>query len=162
MRAAGLLALAMSMPAGVAHARTAQAPRQTSPETGAQSRGAVLGTAFKADDKPLPGARIRLRNASDGRQSETLRATAEGEFRFEGVVPGRYVCELLSARGTVLAVGDLFDVIPGQTSITSVRLSERDSLVGLFFASAAAAAIAAAASIGITATGSNGLPASPQ
>ena len=54
------------------------------------------------------------------------------------------------------------EVEDGLAVRTSVRLRARPPWFSGFFGNAAAAAIAAASSVGITAVGSNGLPASPQ
>jgi hypothetical protein len=97
-----------------------------------------------------------------GRGVATTIADANGEFRFERVEPGAYVVELLSERDSVLAVGELFGLRPDDTVATVVRLSARATWFDGFFRNAAAAAIAAASSIGVTAIGSSGLPASPQ
>jgi hypothetical protein len=86
----------------------------------------------------------------------------EGRFRFERVDPGAYVVELLSSDDRVLAVGDLFGVAAGAQVTTLVRLSSKSPWVAGFFGNAAAAAIAAASTLGVTAVGSNGSPASGQ
>jgi hypothetical protein len=68
--------------------------------------------------------------------------------------------ELVSGSGRVLALSELFTVAAGETVSTSVRLGSKS--VWVFFNNAAAAVIAAASSLGVTAVGSNGRPASPQ
>ena len=96
------------------------------------------------------GTRRRARPLSD----------ADGRFRFERVEPGAYVVELLSPEDKVLAIGDLFGVTAGGQVTTLVRLSSKAPWFGGFFGNAAAAAIAAASTLGVTAIGSNGSPAS--
>jgi hypothetical protein len=124
--------------------------------------GTVQGTAWRGDTTPLPQARIRLRNIQTGRGVAVAVTNSDGRFRFDLVEPGSYVVELLSANDKVIAVGDLFGVSADMQSITFVRLSAKSPWFAGFFGNAAAAAIAAASTIGVTATGSNGRPASPQ
>ena len=61
-----------------------------------------------------------------------------------------------------MAVGDLFAVTAGGQATTVVRLSAKTPWVGGFFGNVAAAAIAAASTLGVTANGSSGSPASAQ
>jgi hypothetical protein len=124
--------------------------------------GVILGTAWRGDTTPFPQPRIRLRNVENGRGVARTIGDGEGRFRIDGVDPGAYVVELMSQDDKVLAVGDLFGVSPGTQSYTVVRLSARAPWFGGFFGNAAAAAIAAASTIGVTATGTNGRPVSPQ
>jgi hypothetical protein len=124
--------------------------------------GTVIGTAWKGDTTPYPQARIRLRNVQTGRPNGLTVADGEGRFHFEGVEPGPYVVELLSEQDKVLAVGDLFAVTIDTEAVTLVRLTSKAPWSGGFFGNAAAAVIAAASTLGVTAVGSNGRPASPQ
>ena len=124
--------------------------------------GAVIGTAWKGDTTPYPQARIRLRNVETGRAVARTVSDADGRFRFERVDPGAYVVELASNEDKVLAIGDLFSVTAGDQATTLVRLSSKAPWVAGFFGNAAAAAIAAASTLGVTAVGSNGSPASGQ
>ena len=62
----------------------------------------------------------------------------------------------------VLAIGDLFGVSAGGQATTLVRLSSKTPWFAGFFGNAAAAAISAASTLGVTAVGSNGSPASGQ
>lgn len=126
------------------------------------STGTVVGTAWRGDTTPYPQARIRLRDVTTGRGAARTIANVEGAFRFEQVVPGAYVVELLSTDDKVLAVGELFGLTAGTQIITFVRLSSKAPWVAGFFGNAAAAVIAAASTLGVTATGSNGQPVSPQ
>ena len=128
----------------------------------AATSGVVIGTAWKGDTTPYAQARIRLRNVETGRAVARTVSGGDGHFRFERADPGVYVVELVSNEDTVLAVGDLFSVTAGNQSTTFVRLSSRAPWAAGFFGNAAAAAIAAAATLGVTAVGSNGSPASGQ
>jgi len=141
----------------------AAAPRPRSPQPAVTpTTGIVIGTAWKGDTLPYPQARIRLRDVETGRGAASTISDAAGRFRFERAEPGAYVVELLSNDGRVLAVGDLFGVSAGGQATTSVRLSSKAPWVAGFFGNAAAAAIAAASTLGVTAVGSSGSPASGQ
>lgn len=124
--------------------------------------GVVIGTAWRGDTLPYPQARIRLRNVDTGRGVSRTLSDADGRFQFERVEPGAYVVELLSNEDKVLAIGDLFGVLAGGQATTLVRLSSKAPWFGGFFGNAAAAAISAASTLGVTAVGSNGSPASGQ
>jgi hypothetical protein len=146
----------------VASRGTAQTLTRPQPTVAAATIGVVIGTAWKGDTLPYPQAPIRLRNVETGRSMARTVADGDGRFRFERVDPGAYVVELLSAEDKVLAVGDLFGVTAGGQATTLVRLTSKAPWVGGFFGNAAAAAISAASTLGVTAVGSSGRPASGQ
>lgn len=141
---------------------TAQTPAKPQAAVGTTTVGVVIGSAWKGDSQPYPQARIRLRSVNTGRGVARTVSDADGRFRFEGAEPGAYVVELLSADERVLAIGDLFGVTAGGQVTTLVRLSSKTPWVAGFFGNAAAAAIIAASTLGVTAVGSNGSPASGQ
>jgi hypothetical protein len=120
----------------------------------------VLGTAWKADNTPIPQARLRLRNVTTGRGEATTTANGSGQFTFSNVEPGSYVIELINETGKVLALGQVFSLGPGETVATFVRLSARNSWLTGFFSNAATSAVTAASSLGVTALGSDGQPIS--
>jgi hypothetical protein len=163
LTAGGLAAVLLSLPALPLAQESRPAVSRSSSKTAAVvSTGTILGTAWRGDSTPYPQARIRLRNVQNGRGIGRTVSDVDGRFRFERVDQGAYVVELLSQDDKVLAVGDLFGVSAGQQSLTAVRLSSRAPWFSGFFGNAAAAAIAAASTLGVTATGSNGRPASAQ
>lgn len=125
-----------------------------------QHVGAISGTAWNLDDSPIAGALLRLRDVSTGFIPMTTQADALGRFTFLKVLPGSYVVELVDDNGHVLALGHVFSIGPGETVVTFVRLGSRVPWYQGFFSNAAAAAMAAAASLGVTALGEGGQPAS--
>lgn len=145
----------------------AQAPPVALSGSGASANvrvttGTILGSAWKGENAPYPGARIRLRNLHTGRAIARTEADSDGRFRFLQVDPAAYVVELMSEQDKVLAVGDLFSVSAGNEATTLVRLTSKTPWLGGFFGNAAAAAISAASTLGVTAAGSSGRPASVQ
>ena len=111
----------------------------------------ILGGAWNADNSPIPGAKLRLRNAVTGRIETATVADATGQFTFSNIDAGTYVVELVNDNGKVLAVGHAFMVAPGETVATFVRLGARVPWFAGFFENAAAAATSSAASLGVTA-----------
>jgi hypothetical protein len=144
------MAIAIGLALGVAGA-TARA---------ADPSSSIAGTAWKADNTPLPGARVRLRSVVTGKIAGAALADDHGQFRFDQVPAGTYIAELVDESGSVLAVGHVFSAAPGETVATFVRLSTHVPWYDGFFANAAAAAIATAASEGITALAPVGRPVS--
>jgi hypothetical protein len=162
VRTSRAIVAAVALLVGVTVRTTAQAPPRPQSAVAPAAVGAVIGTAWKGDTQPYPQARIRLRNVETGRAAARTVSDGDGRFRFERVDPGAYVVELLSSDDRVLAVGDLFGVTAGGQATTFVRLSSKTPWFAGFFGNAAAAAIAAASTLGVTAIGSNGSPASGQ
>jgi hypothetical protein len=163
-------ALAAVVAASVPVPRAGAQPAAVSPRSAGRqvhaatldARGTVLGHAWRAENSPFPQARLRLRNVETGRTIATTVADDRGQFTFDHVPPGAYVVELVDDTDRVLAVGPLFGVSQEETVTTLVRLATRSPWTSNVFRNAAAAAIAAASTLGITASGSSGLPVSPQ
>ena len=122
--------------------------------------GTVTGTVWRSDNTPLPDAHLQLRDTSTGPIVRSTRANELGRFTFPKVSAGSYVVELVDENRNVLALGEMFSIGPTETVATVVRLAASGKWYGGFFASAAAAAIAAAATVGVTALGNGGQPAS--
>jgi hypothetical protein len=154
-------ALSLALAAALTGTGVAAAPVRQAPaiQTGGDT-GTVVGIAWRTESSRLPNAHLRLRNVVDGRSIATAESDTEGVFRFYQVPTGQYAVELVSGSGRVLALSELFTVAAGETVSTSVRLGSKS--VWVLFNNAAAAVIAAASSLGVTAVGSNGRPASPQ
>jgi hypothetical protein len=120
----------------------------------------VLGNAWKADNTPLPNARVRLRNVATGRAVASAIANESGQFTFTNVEPGSYAVELLNDQDRVIAIGQVFHIAQGETVATFVRLAARAPGLGGLFSNVATTAVTAASSLGVTALGSNGQPVS--
>lgn len=120
----------------------------------------VLGTVVDGDDKPVPAARLRLRDLTSGRLLMTTRGDQVGEFRFGGVPAGSYLVEFVDPDGNVRGVSQTFVLAPAETRATIVRLAGRKAWYAGFFNNAAMAVVSSAASLGVTAVGSGVQPAS--
>ena len=123
---------------------------------------AVVGWAREADDAPVRGARLRLRNVVTGFVTAMAVADQAGEFTFEGFEGGTYVVELVDAGDDVLEVGQVFNVAPGETVATFLKLAEERPWVTGFFENAAASALSAAAGAGVIGVIPTGDPISPE
>jgi len=111
----------------------------------------ILGSAWNADNSPIPGAHLRLRNVGSGKIESVAIANNVGQFTFPGINAGTYAVELVTDGGHVVAVGQVFTVGSGETVATFVRLGAKVPWFTGFFSNAAAAAALTAASEGITA-----------
>jgi hypothetical protein len=120
----------------------------------------IEGQAWTADNKPLPGVRLRLRNTETGKVAGVTLANEQGRFIFANVEGGSYLIELVNETGSVLAVGHTFTIAPGQTVGTFVRLGSRLPWFAALFGNAAGAVASTAATQGITALAPLARPAS--
>jgi len=112
---------------------------------------AILGNAWTADSTPIPRARVRLRNVASGKVEAAAIANEAGQFAFPNIEGGTYVVELVNEAGSVMTVGHVFSIAPGETVGTFVRLGTKVPWFKDFFGNAAAAVASSAASQGITA-----------
>jgi hypothetical protein len=135
--------------------------------TGARVSGAVgvrstsiTGVAWNADDTPVPGARLRLRNVVTGKLATAAVADEAGQFTFPSVESGSYLIELVTETGKILAIGHTFAVAPGETVATFVRIGTKVPWFTGFFGNAASAIASTAASAGVTAIAPDAKPCS--
>src|SRR5688572_28403098 len=151
MASASVSAAAKAMANAVAkNAGTSISPALPGGAVGARSTS-ILGAAWKADNSPIPSARMRLRNVLSGRITATTTAYELGQFSFNDIDGGSYVIELVSENGRVLAIGHTFTVAPGETIATFVRLAAKAPWFSNFFGNAASGLATVAASTGVTA-----------
>lgn len=122
----------------------------------------VRGMVWNADNSPVPGGNVRLRNLYTGRVEAGGITNERGEFDFERVPSASYLTEAVDEAGKVLAVGQTFRIESSETIATFIRIPPRRSWLAGAFSNTASAVIAAASSAGITAIGSKAPPVSPQ
>jgi hypothetical protein len=121
--------------------------------------GTVTGTVWRANDAPVANASLQLRDVTTGQIVRSTRGDELGRFTFTKVSAGSYIVELVDENRNVLALGEMFSIGPTETVATFIRLGTT-AWSGGFLGNAAAAAIAAAATVGVTALGNGGQPAS--
>jgi hypothetical protein len=121
--------------------------------------GTVTGTVWRANDSPVANASLQLRDVTTGMVVRSTRGDEVGRFTFAKVSAGSYVVELVDDNRNVVALGEMFSIGPTETVATFIRLGTAAGFGG-FLGNAAAAAIAAAATVGVTALGNGGQPAS--
>jgi hypothetical protein len=120
----------------------------------------IAGVAWNADNSPLPGARVRLRNVVTGKVAMTALANETGQFTFASMEPGSYLIELVDEHDKILTVGQTFTIEPGETVATFVRLAAKAPWFTGFFGNAGAAVASAAAAAGVTAIAPEAKPCS--
>lgn len=113
-------------------------------------RTAIQGVALDSGRKPLPSARVRLRNLEVNAVERTSSSNARGEFNFAARPEVPYVVEIADASGRVLAVGDVVSAQANETAGTLVIMPSPLPSTSGIFGETAAAVIAAATSIGLT------------
>ena len=120
----------------------------------------IVGHAWGADNAPIKDAKLRLRNAVNGKIVAATVADETGRFTFTSIEGGSYVVEIVNDAGKILAVGHSFTIAAGETIGTFVRVGGKVPWFTGFFSNAAAAATSSAASQGITALAPVARPAS--
>ena len=116
------------------------------------SRGtSILGNAWTSDNTPVKNASLRLRSVATGKIEATTLANDAGQFTFANIEGGAYVVEMVNESGRLITVGHVFNIAPGETVGTFVRLGTKAPWFTGFFGNSAAAATSNAASIGVTA-----------
>jgi hypothetical protein len=126
-------------------------PARVGAVAGSGGPTAVIGSAWKVDNTPIPGAHVQLRNLVSGKVEAVAVADQMGQFTFARIEGGTYVVELLGENGRIVTVGHAFVIAPGETVATFVRLGTKVPWFSGFFSNAASAVAATAASQGITA-----------
>jgi hypothetical protein len=130
---------------------TAKPPLPISDGPVAARTTSIMGVAWKSDNTPIPGAKVRLRNVLTGRIVATAVTNDLGQFAFNDIESGSYIVELVSDSGKILAIGHTFTVAPGETVATFVRLGAKAPWFSGFFGNSASAVASVAASAGVTA-----------
>ena len=151
---------AIAAPALVLALPPARTPSRVGAAFAANGGTSVLGVAWRADNTPLDGAHVRLRNLTSGKIEANAVADEIGQFSFAHLEGGTYVVELLGQNDRVVTVGHAFVIAPGETVATFVRLGTKVPWFQGFFGNAASAVATSAASQGITAMAPTQLPES--
>lgn len=111
----------------------------------------IQGRAWRADNTAIPNAIIRLRNVVSGKIEAITVANEAGQFAFNGIAEGTYLVELVNEDSKVLAVGQTFTAVPGETATTFVRLGTKVPWFNGLFGNASLAVAASAAAAGVVA-----------
>jgi hypothetical protein len=152
------LAVTVCLPAAPSSAQQGTPKAVQGPAAIRPQMTTVQGTAWAADNTPLPHAFLRLRNVITGRIVANTVADAGGRFAFTDITEGTYLVELVNERARVLAVGHVFTVSPGETVATFVRLGAKVRWFSGFFGTAALAVVAGAATAGVVALAPEHVP----
>jgi hypothetical protein len=126
------------------------APRPTGAAPGSRSTS-IVGVAWYADNTPIKGANLRLRNVVTGKAEAVTKASEAGQFTFDNVEGGNYVVELVTETGRIQTVGNVFTIAPGETVATFVRLGPKVPWATAFFNNTASSVASSAATEGVSA-----------
>ena len=167
--AAVVLALAIAAPSGADGLPPARTPARVGAAAGSSGVTSVIGSAWKADNSPISGAHVQLRNLVSGKVESRAIADEAGQFIFTRLDGGTYVVELIGTNNNtininndndnrILTVGHAFVIALGETVATFVRLGTKVPWFTGFFNNAASAVASTAAGLGVTAIAPVQLP----
>ena len=125
------------------------AQQQPAPGTAPADRAVIAGTVLDQDSRPLPDARIRLRNLRTSRIEQTSSTNRKGEFRFLADPDTPYLVELVDSEAGIVAVSDVVTLNRGEVSGTLLIAAARSSFAQ-FFGITAGALATALSGLGIT------------
>jgi len=143
-----------------ASALTAAPPAKALARAASSRSTVITGSAWGANNAPLPGAHVQLRNVIDGKIIARTIADDTGHFAFSELEGGTYIVEMVTEAGKIMSVGHAFSIAPGETVATFVRLGTRTPWFPAFFSSASSVTSSAAAQ-GVTALTTAQAPLSP-
>lgn len=118
-----------------------------------QTNGLIGGIA-SVDGKPLTNITVRLRNIDNGQLVRNTTANTAGEFTFNGLSPGNYIAEMVSANGTI--VGTSVAITLTAAAMVSTNITVGASAAAL---AASGTGVAAGAVIGATGAATTGVAA---
>ena len=110
----------------------------------------IAGTVLDASSRPIPNARVQLRNLETTRVDRTGFTNRLGEFSFPVVPDVSYVVELVDENGRVLAAGPMLSARPGEVAGTIVKLRSATATAVSTFTYGLGTLLSAVASLGIT------------
>jgi hypothetical protein len=92
----------------------------------------IIGVARTAENAPISGARLVLRNLTTGLVEARATADGSGEFVFLDLFPSGYVVELLGSRGDVVGTSASLTIDIGDLIETTVRAPGEGRLEAMF------------------------------
>ena len=116
----------------------------------------IHGTAVDANNVPLAGSAVRLRNLQTGQVEQVATAGPQGEFTFPARPEVPYVVEITNQAGQVIAVGDVIVTQAGDVAGARVSLPTRLPQLAGIFGETASSVVSAASGTGVTALSSAG------
>jgi hypothetical protein len=170
------MATCLAILAPAAHAAGPPAKAASGARTaGSLHSTVIMGSAWGANNAPIPGAHVQLRNVINGKVVASAVADDAGRFAFADLESGTYAVEMVTEAGKVVSIGHAFSIAPGESVATFVRLGTNVRLgahapwFSAFFSNTAAAfsntataVTTSAASQGVTALERVQYPSSPR
>ena len=126
-----------------------RAPIVSAPGTAPGDRAVIAGSVLDQDSRPLPDARIRLRNLRTSHIEQISSTNRKGEFRFLAAPDTPYLVELVDSEARIVAVGDVVTLNSGEVSGIVLMAAARSSSAQ-FFGITAGALAAALSGLGLT------------
>ena len=132
--------------------RVARQQRSPAPSAPPQTaRSIVHGTAVDNRSRPLPGAKVQLRNLQINEIEQVESANQLGEFTFVVQPEVPYVVEIADRAGRIIAVGNVITAQVGEVAGAVVAIPTGLPALAGVFGETAGSVISAASSAGITA-----------
>jgi hypothetical protein len=156
----GWVAGALALWAVPLYAQTA--PPKLLPGTQPGLLATVAGKAVSATNTPVGSAKLRLRNARDGRIVATTITDRAGQFDFKGLDTGGYLVEMMSQSGNiVLASSSILFVGSGEIITTVLTMPPNSPALGSLLIKTALPALGAAAATAQAITAAAGASNTP-
>jgi opacity protein-like surface antigen len=117
-----------------------------------QATGKISGAARDEQGRPLPNAKLQLRNVDTGQVVARTRAGSDAAYEFTGVQPGNYVVEIVDDSDRVLGLSAATPLAAaGAVTGLIVALAASTAAGGAFFASTAGILLLVGIGAGVTA-----------
>ena len=114
------------------------------------TRSLITGIAVDANARPLPSAKVRLRNLDTNAVEQVTTTNHVGEFSFVAQPEVPYVVEIADQGGRIIAVGDVVMAQAGEVAGAVVALPSRLPELAGVLGESAGAVISAATGTGLT------------
>lgn len=124
-------------------------------------QGVIAGSVLDQDRKPLPDARVRLRNLRTSQIEQNSTTDRKGEFRFVAEPETPYVVELSDPSGRILTLSEVITLHKGEVSATVLIAGAELPAFAHFFGNAAGLLAVALSGLGVT-TLQDAPPLSPE
>ena len=123
----------------------------SAPAPAGTTRSIIHGTAVDNRSRPLPGAKVQLRNLQFNEIEQVESANQFGEFTFVVQPEIPYVVEIADRAGRIIAVGNVITAQVGEVAGAVVAIPTGLPALAGVFGQTAGSVVSAASSAGITA-----------
>ena len=113
--------------------------------------GMLRGVARDSKGQNLAGAKVRIRNASNGAVAAEATSDATGAFTVTGLAPGSYVVEVVDTAGRVIGLSPAIEILAGATATVSVTATAAGAISAASGGGLSLFGLGTAASLGVLA-----------